>query len=92
VPATFSRSRRIKFVRGRKEALAEIICSGRNEAPAAFMVLMAILENSSEPEALAHAAKHFAFTRCGELDLFDMVNAQIALFESKLLGVNSPVS
>jgi hypothetical protein len=56
------------------------------------MVLMAILENSSEPEALAHAAKHFAFTRCGELDLFDMVNAQIALFESKLLGVNSPVS
>ena len=74
------------------EALAEIICGGRNEAPAALMVLMAILEDSSEPQALAHAAKHFVFTRCGELNLFDMVNEQTALFESKLLGVNSPVS
>jgi len=74
------------------EALAEIICGGGNQAPAALLVLMATLEDAPEPAALAHAAKHFAFTRCGELNLFDMVDAQTALFESKLLGADSLVS
>jgi len=74
------------------EALAEIICSGRNEAPAALLVLMETLENASDPQTLAHAVKHFAFTRCGELNLYGMVESQIALFERKLLQTDSLVS
>lgn len=69
------------------EALAEIICGGGNNAPAALLVLMAILENAAEPEALAHAAKHFAFTRCGELNLYGMVEAQTTSLEVELLAV-----
>jgi hypothetical protein len=71
------------------EALAEIICSGGNEAPAALLVLMAILENASEPQTLAHTIKHFAFTRCGELNLFGMVDAQTAFVETELLAAGS---
>ena len=70
------------------EALADIICGGGNKSPAALLVLMATLENASEPQALAHAAKHFAFTRCGELNLYGMVDAQTVLFESELLAAN----
>ena len=71
------------------EALAEIICGGGNDAPAALLVLTATLENATEPQALAHAAKHFAFTRCGELNLHGMVEAQTALLESELLAADS---
>jgi len=70
-------------------ALAEIICRAGNESTAALLVLMATLENASEPKTLAHAAKHFAFTRCGELNLYGMVEAQTALVESELLSANS---
>lgn len=68
------------------EALAEIICGAGNEPAAALFVLMGTLQNSSEPEALANAAKHFAFTRCGELNVYGMVDAQIAVVESELLA------
>ena len=71
------------------EALAEIICRAGNESTAALLVLMATLQNASEPKTLAHAAKHFAFTRCGELNLYGMVEAQTALVESELLSANS---
>ena len=71
------------------EALAEIMCRAGNESTAALLVLMATLENASEPKALAHAAKHFAFTRCGELNLYGMVEAQTALVESELLSAKS---
>ena len=74
------------------EALVEIICGGGNESPAALLVLMATLENASDPEALAHAAKHFAFTRCGELNLYGMVDAQTVLVESQLLAGNNLTS
>jgi hypothetical protein len=67
------------------EALAEMICRAGDESPAALLVLMATLENSTDPKALAHTVKHFAFTRCGELNLFGMVEAQIAVIESDLL-------
>ena len=70
------------------EALAEIICGGGNDSPAALLVLMATLENAPDPTALAHTAKHFAFTRCGELNLYGMIDAQIALIESKLLAAD----
>lgn len=68
------------------EALAEIICGAGNESAAALFVLMGKLENSTHPNVLAHTAKHFAFTRCGELNVFGMVDAQVPVIESELLG------
>ena len=70
------------------EALVEIICGGGDKSPAALLVLMATLENAPEPEALAHTAKHFAFTRCGELNLYGMIDAQTALIEGELLAAD----
>ena len=74
------------------EALADIICGAGDKAAGALFVLMGTLQNSTEPEALAHAAKHFAFTRCGELNLYGMVDAQIAVLEGALLSNSSLVS
>ena len=70
-------------------ALAEMICRAGDEAAtksAALLVLMAAVENATHPKALANTAKHLAFTRCGELNFCDMVDAQIPLLESHLLG------
>jgi hypothetical protein len=67
------------------EALAEIICLAGDESAAALFVLMGTLENSSDPKLLANTAKHFAFTCCGESNLFGMVDAQLAVVESELL-------
>jgi hypothetical protein len=75
--------------RGNIEALTEIICGAGAEAAAALLVLMGTLQNSTEPKALAHMVKHLAFTRCGELNVYDMVDAQIAVLEGELLG-NTP--
>ena len=72
--------------REKVEALAEIICGAGNNPAAALFVLMGTLQNSAEPESLANAAKHFAFTRCGELNVYGMVDAQIAVVESELLA------
>jgi len=76
-------------------ALAEIICRAGDEAgtkSAALLVLMSTLENASHPKALANLVKHFAFTRCGELNFNGVVEAQIAVFESELLGDDTLVS
>jgi hypothetical protein len=67
-------------------ALAEMICRAGEESSAALLVLMATLENADHPNALANAAKHLAFTRCGELNLNGMVDAQIAMIEGELLA------
>ena len=73
--------------REKLEALVDIICgNGGAQAAGALFVLMGTLENSTEPEALAHAAMHFAFTRCGELNLYGMVDAQVAIVERELLA------
>ena len=69
-------------------ALAEMICRDGDEPAtksAALLVLMATLENATHPKALANTAKHLAFTRCGELNFCNMVDAQIAVVESELL-------
>jgi hypothetical protein len=71
-------------IRQRIEALAEIICGGGEECAGALLVLMGMLEDSAQPEVLAHTVKHFAFTRCGELNVFGMVDAQIAAVEREL--------
>jgi hypothetical protein len=52
------------------EVLAEIICRAGDESAAALLVLMGTLENSSDPKLLANTAKRFAFTCCGESNLF----------------------
>ncbi len=77
------------------EALTAIICRAGDEPEtkaAALLVLMAKVENSSHPKALANTAKHLAFTRCGELNLHGMVDAQIAVAESALLAGKTLVS
>jgi hypothetical protein len=71
------------------EALAEMICRAGDEVgtkSAALLVLMSTLENATHPKALANVAKHVAFTRCGELNLNGMVEAQIAVLEGELLA------
>jgi len=68
--------------------LAELICRAGDEPEtksAALLVLMAMLENATHPKAVANAAKHFAFSRCGELNVCGMVDSQIAVLESELL-------
>ena len=76
-------------------ALVEIICRAGDEAgtkSAALLVLMSTVENASHPKALANLAKHLAFTRCGELNLNGMVEAQIPVLESELLADSTLVS
>ena len=74
------------------EALVDIICGAGDKAAGALFVLMGTLQNSTEPEALAHTVKHLAFTRCGELNLYGMVDAQIAVVEGELLAGATPIS
>ena len=71
------------------EALTETICAAGEESAAALLVLMATFEKSTDPKALANTAKHLAFTRCGELNLYGIVDAQIALLEGDLLASNT---
>ena len=68
------------------EALTEMICWAGDEAAAALFVLMGMLENSTHPKLLANTAKHFAFTRCSESNLYGMVDAQVAVVEGELLA------
>ena len=68
------------------EALAEIICGAGDQAAAALFVLMGTVENSRDPKLLANAAKHLAFTRCGESNLYGIVDAQLSLIEGELLA------
>ena len=77
------------------ERLTEMICRTGDEPEtraAALLVLMATLENSAHPKALANAAKHLAFTRCGELNLYGMIDAQITVVEDELLAGNTLMS
>ena len=70
------------------ERLAELICEAGDQPEtkaAALLVLMSTLENSTQPRVLANRVKHIAFTRCGELNCFGMIEMQIATIESELL-------
>ena len=68
------------------EALTDLICRAGEEPSAALLVLLSTLENSRHPKALANAAKHLAFTRCSELNLHGMVDAQVAVLEDKVFA------
>lgn len=74
------------------EALAEIICRTSDEPTAALFILMETLESSMQPEVLASRAKHVAFSHCGELHVYEMVDARIAELEGELLASNTLVS
>ncbi len=70
--------------------LADLICrAGDDPVPksAALFVLMATLESSTDPKVLANHVKHLAFTRCGELNAYGMVDTQVAALEGELLAV-----
>ena len=73
------------------EALAEIICRAGDEPTAALFVLMARLEVATQGTWLARA-KHFALSRCAELNLYGLPEAQIDLVEGELLASNTLVS
>jgi hypothetical protein len=71
------------------ELLAKMICQAGSEIEtrsAALLVLMSTLENSEDPKLLANHLKHLAFTRCGELNCYRMVDTQIGILESELLA------
>ena len=71
------------------EALADIIClHGDDPATraAALLVLIAAIESSPHPRALATVAKQLAFTRCGEMNVCGMIESQIAVFECELFA------
>jgi hypothetical protein len=68
----------------RVEALAEIISRSGDEPTAALFLLMETLESSTDPNVLSSRAKHVAFSRCGELHVYEMVDAQIAELECEL--------
>ena len=71
------------------ERLAEMISHAGDQPEtraAALLVLMSTLENSTNPKVLANHLKHVAFTRCGELNCYGMVDAQIATIERELLA------
>jgi hypothetical protein len=53
---------------------------------------MATLGDAADPKALANVVKHLAFTRCGELNVNGMVDAQIAMLEGDLFALDTGVS
>ena len=77
------------------QTLVALICRAGDEPQTksgALLVLMATVEKSTHPKALANTAKHFAFTQCGELNLNSMVDAQIEALEVDLFTADTFVS
>ena len=74
------------------EALADIVCRAGDEATAALFVLMGRIEDATQGNGLARVAKHFALSRCAELKLYGIPDAQIAAVEGELLASNALVS
>ena len=77
------------------EALAEMICRGGDEPDtksAALLVLMATLEDSAHPKALANTAKHLAFNHCAARNLYGIVDAEIRVVHAALFAGKTFVS
>jgi hypothetical protein len=66
-------------------ALSEIICAVGDKPAAALFVLMGTIEQCARPKLLANTAKHFAFARCAESNVYGIVDAQIDVVENELL-------
>ncbi len=74
---------------GKIAALTEIICRPGDEPDiksAALFVLMATVERSAHPKALASAAKYGAFIRCAEMNPYNVVDAQVEMMERELFA------
>ena len=71
------------------EALTEIVCRAGDEPTAALFILMETVEGSAHPKVFTSRAKHVAFSRCGELQVYELVDAQIAAIERGLLAANT---
>ena len=80
------------FTLGKVEAVTEIICRAGDESAAALFTLMETLESSTDPKVGANRAKHVAFSHCGELHVYEMIDAQIAAVERQFLPRNTPAS
>ena len=79
----------------RIETLAKIICRAGDKPDtksAALFVLMGAIEHSNDPKLLANTAKHFAFSRCGEFNVYGVVDAHLAVVEGELLASAAPIS
>jgi len=74
------------------EALAEIISRSGDEPTASLFILMETLESSMQPKVLASRAKHVAFSRCGELHVYEMIDAQLAELEGELSATDTLAS
>jgi len=77
------------------KTMSDLICRAGDEPEiksAALLILMSLLESSPHAKTLAHIVKHFAFTRCGELNLCGMLEAQIPVLENELLAGHTLVS
>ena len=74
------------------EALAEIISRSGDEPTAALFILMETLENSTDPRVSATRAKHVAFSHCGELHVYERIDAQLGELEGESLASNTLVS
>ena len=76
------------------EALAEMICKSddHDTRATALLVLLAVLESADDFKSLAKTAKHYAFTRCVEMNVFGMVHVQIAMLERELFTHNLRLS
>lgn len=71
------------------ETVAEMICRAGDEPgtkSAALLVLMAALEDSAHPKALANTVKHLAFNHCAERNLGGMVDAEIRVLQAELFA------
>jgi hypothetical protein len=74
------------------EALAEIISRSGDHPTASLFILMETLENSTDLKVLTSRAKHVAFSHCGELHVYEMIDAQVAELEGELLASNTLVT
>ena len=77
---------------GKIEALAEIICRTGDEPAAALFMLMETIETPKHREVFTNRAKHVAFSHCGELHVYEMIDAQLAELTGELLASNTLVS
>lgn len=59
---------------------------GPDPKSAALLVLMAALEESPHPKALANTAKYLAFNHCAERNLCSMVDAEVCVLEAYLMA------
>jgi len=76
-------------------ALTEMICRAGDEPDiksAALFVLMATIQHSAHPKALANAAKYGAFIRCAEMNPYKLVDAQVEMMSRELFADNSDLS